>query len=69
MTTQGAFTGWLKDGRKHWRAVCAGPTESDCYAALLRVPAEGQFVQRLVLASGKRPAGAKGGEPTQRGLF
>lgn len=61
------WTGWLKDGRKPWQPVCTGDTSEDCYAALLRIPAEGQFVQRLVLPAGKRPKGAK--EDTGRRLF
>lgn len=64
-----AYVGWLKDGRHPWQPVCTGDTSAACYASLLRIPAEGQFVQRLVLPSGKRPGGVKDQGPAQRQLF
>lgn len=63
------WTGWLKIGAAPWQPVCTGDTESECYAALLRITAEGQFVQRLVLPVGKRPGGVRDDGPKQQGLF
>jgi hypothetical protein len=53
-TASPAFTGWLRQGRGRWRAVCHGDTYDRAFAALLKVPSSGA-TDRLVMATGRDP--------------